>query len=919
MNWINRIFARRGIYGEFSEEIREHLEEKIEELVAGGMSRADATAAARREFGNVTLLEECGREVWQWPRLENFVMDVRYGLRQLRKNPGFTAVAVLTLALGIGANTAIFTVLNSVLLTNLPVQDPKQLVFLTNSDEQGMETGFADGVRDLLTYPEFQDLAARNQVFTGMLAVASESSELEVSVADGGQNQASGGEGAKATVSLASGSYFAVLGVQAIAGRTFTADVDKLRDANPVAVVSYGFWRGRLGGDPSVIGRKIRIRETSYEIIGVTPAQFHGETVGVAPDIWVPLSMQSEIYPGRDYLSLETKPFHKTEWLQVIGRLKAGVNLSQANASVNVVFQQMLQSQVGQMSDSDQKKFLNQRVAVTNGSRGASTLRGDFEKPLQILMGMVGLLLLIACANVANLLLARATARQREIAVRVAMGAGASRLFRQVLTESVLLAGIGGIVGLLLANWADNGLLWMVSGGGPSIPLDIHPDARVLGFTLGVSVLTGILFGLAPALRATNVDLNTVLKGTSRSVTGGAGRGGHAPMGKILVVGQIALSLLLLVVAGLFVHSFQKLAEVQLGYDRDHLVQFEVNPVSYGYRGPAITQVYKDLLARIEAIPGVRGASLSDNGILYGTDSNSPVAIEGAKPATGQEPDCHWDHVGPNFFSTTGIPILLGREIGVGDGGNAQRVGVINQTMERYYFGDENPIGRRITVMTTIGHWDFVVVGVAADSKHRSVREKPQRRFYVPFFNPIGEPRSAVMAVRTAGDPSAVTAEIRDAVRQTAANLPSVEMYNINHLVDDSLTTDRTITQLSGVFGALAVVLACIGIYGIMAYSVAGRTNEIGIRMALGAQRGHVLWMVLRETAILVFVGVAIGLPAVVAAGKLIASLLFGVTPADPLALSGAAMLMFLVAAISGYIPARRAMRVDPMVALRYE
>jgi predicted permease len=833
----------------------------------------------------------------------------------LAKNPGFTAVAVLTLALGIGANTAIFSVVNSVLIRNLPVRDPRQLIFLTNSDAQGMEQGFEDGDRDFLTYPEFQELSRNNQVLSGLAASASEGPKLSVGIDNEGQSS----EGAPARISLVSGSYFSVLGVDPILGREFTSDVDTVRDASPVAVISYSFWQERFEGDRAVLSRKIQIRGTSYDVIGVTPRQFNGETVGYSPDVWVPLSMQSEIYPGRDYLSLEPKPFHKIEWLQAIGRLKPGLDVARAKVSINLAFQQILQSQTGPMSAEERRTFLNQHLAVVEGGRGASTLRGDFSKALQILLAVVGLILLIACANVANLLLARSAARQKELAVRVAMGAGASRLFRQVLTESILLATIGAAFGLLLAHWADAALLRLVSGGPNPIPLDVRLDSRILAFTLGLAVLTGILFGLAPALRAARVDLSSVLKGTSRGIANSGSRAGQVPVGKILVVAQVALSLLLLVVAGLFLRSFQNLAAVQIGYDSDHLLLFSVSPLSYGFKGPRVAQLLKDMIERLDTVPGVRSASLMSNGLFGGGDSNSDIFVEGAKPKTVEAHDSRWDMVGPNFFSTTGIPILYGREIGPQDSGNGQRVGVLNQTAAHYYFGDVNPIGSRITVKTTLGPSDFVVIGVAADSKQGSVREKPQRRFYIPFFNPIGDASSANILVRTSGDPAAAVSAIRAAVKQTAANLPPIEVETMNERVSQSLATDRTITNLSGVFGPLAMILVCIGLYGVMSYAVAGRTSEIGIRMALGAQRGNVLWLIFRESLLLVLVGVAIGLPAIFGAGKWISSLLFGVKPADPTALALATALMFAAGILACYIPARRAMRIDPMVALRYE
>ncbi|MGH9410307.1 MAG: FtsX-like permease family protein, partial [Vicinamibacterales bacterium] len=544
----------------------------------------------------------------------------------------------------------------------------------------------------------------------------------------------------------------------------------------------------------------------------------------------------------------------------------------------------------------------------------------DFGKPLQILMAVVGLILLIACANIANILLARAAARQREISLRVALGAGARRLVRQVLTESVLLAAIGGAVGLLLAHWANTALLRMASSSSDQIRLDLHPDARILAFTLGVSLLTGVLFGLAPAFHATRVDLNSVLKGTSRSVAGTTARSGRVPAGKVLVIAQVALSLLLLVVAGLFVRSFRNLSATQLGYDRDHLLEFSVNPLSYGYTRAEIPALDKDILQRVAAIPGIRRASLTDNALMSGRDSTSHVAIKGRQPLSGDAALAHWDMVGPGFFSTAGIPILKGREITERDGGDTQRVGVINETMARTFFPNSDPIGQRALVHTTAGDAPFVIVGVARDSKQHTARDKAFPRFYVPFFNPIEDDTvAATILVRTAGEPSSFSSAIRETVGQAAPNLPRVSIETIDQRLSDSLVTDRMIAQLSGAFGMLAVILVCIGLYGIMAYATAGRTNEIGIRLALGAQRSGILWLVLRESLLLVLIGAAIGVPLVFGAGKWIATLLFGLQPVDALTLASAVGVMFVVGVFASYIPASRAMRVDPMVALRSE
>jgi predicted permease len=914
---------------EIVDELSQHLEDRYQELLASHQSEDTAFRGALDELEGEDLLTRGLKRVesdsYREPSIpgrsggnafEGILLDIRYAFRTLRKSPGFAAIAVLTLALGIGANTAIFTVINSVLLNNLPVKSPQQLVLLTNPDAQGGATGFNDGVRDWLTYPEFQDIAGNNTVFSGVLAASSSTTRKPAEPEGFGESA----EAAPADVKLVSGSYFSVLGVNPILGRTFTAEVDRLRDANPVTVITYGFWQERFAGARDVIGRKLRILKTTYTVVGVMPPQFHGETVGDNPGIFVPLTMQSEISPGHDYLTPETNHFSKTEWLQVIGRLKPGVSLAQARAAIDVEFQQMMQAQAAGMSAHDRQKFMKQSLPVTGGSRGASTLRGDFGKPLEILMAVVGLILLIACANIANILLARSAARQKEVAVRVALGAGGARLVRQMLTESILLAAIGGTVGLLFAAWAEATLLRMVSAGNGEVPLDLHPSGRILAFTLGISVLTAILFGLAPALRATRVDLNSVLKSAARGFSGASSRPGHMPIGKVLVVAQVALSLLLLAVAGLFVRSFRNLSQMNLGYDRGHLVQFTTDALTYGYQPAEINPVYEQILQRLRAIPGVRGASLSDNGLFSGTDSQDPFTLEGEGKARNDE-EAKFDLVGPDFFAAAGISILEGREIGPQDSGNGQHVGLINDTFARQFFPKSSPIGKRVVVHDSDGQFDFVIVGVAADSKHGGVREKPFPRFYVPFFNPPVQdrPTRATFVVRTFGNPSGVSSLIRAAVKNVAANLPPVATETLDQRVASSLVTDRMITELSGAFGALAIILVCIGVYGIMAYAVAGRTNEIGSRMALGAQRHDVLWLILRESLLLVCVGVATGVPFVFAAGKWISSLLFGVNAADPLAIALAGFLMFLVGIVACYVPARRAMNVDPIVALRYE
>jgi predicted permease len=846
--------------------------------------------------------------------LETLLQDLRYGLRMLVKSPGFTAVAVLTLALGIGANTAIFTVINAAVLRTLPVPNPQQLVVLSNPDDHGMHFGNETGDRDLLSYHEFEEFRDRNDIFSGIFAVGSSNFKKDVTIGSSG----AAGQTEPAVVSMVSGAYFSVLGVEPIIGRTFSSDVDKDRGANPVAVIGYNFWKRRFALSPTVLGEKIRVHQTPFEIIGVMPPGFSGETVGDSADFWVPLSMQAAVFPGRDFLTQKPGVMEEKMWLAVLARLKPGVTLAQANASINVLLQHVLEDQAGShLSAENRRELLNQKIVVRDGSKGLSTVRARFSEPLVMLMVVVGLVLLIACANVANLLLARAATRQREIAVRLALGAGRRRLIRQLLTESVLLAVIGGAVGLLFAQWGDALLVQLVSHSPLPVKLDLEPDLRMLGFTMAVTLMTGILFGLAPAFRASRLDLQPVLKATGQNIAGESGS--RMPTGKILVVSQVVFSLLLLVVAGLFLRSFQKLTSVDLGYGRENLLLFQVDPTASGYKGEATKRLFQQLLDTFKTIPGVRAATLSENGLFSHHESADPISIEGYTPKPGEDMDARFDQVGPGYFSTVGIPVLLGREIGPQDSGNGPRVGLINQTMARAYFPNTNPIGRRIHDTYPDNPADFEVVGVVADAKYNSLSEKTPKRFYAPAFNPIEPVGEVNYEIRTLGNPAAVASAIREAMKAADPTLLTPQIHTMDELIDGSLVRERMTTRLSTFFGFLALLLACIGLYGVMSYSVARRTNEIGIRMALGAQRGNVIWLVMRETLWMALIGVFIGVAAVLAVTRLIASMLFSVGATDPVAILIAVLVMLGVAALAGYIPARRASHVDPMVALHYE
>src|SRR5438445_943878 len=596
--------------------------------------------------------------------MANLWQDLRFALRILRKNSGLTVIATLTLALGIGANTAIFSVLDAVLLRSLPVPHHEELVALSDPDEHGSSFGSESGDRGLLAYSEFECFRDHNEVFSRIFAADSSLPQLEVTISD--SSSKTGAQKESARVRLVSGDYFATLGVIPAAGRFFTREVDRARGGSPIAVLSYAFWKQRFGLDPLTLGKTIQIRQTSFQIVGVTPPEFFGETVGAFPDLWVPMMMQDSIYPGRDLLTPSKDLTNMHTWLQVMARLKPGVTTEQGKASINVVFKGLLESKVGVSIPAEERRHsLDQRINLQRAARGSSVLREHFGEPLKILMAMVGFVLLIACANVANLLLARGAARQREFALRIAIGAGRARLIRQLLTEGLLIAVTGAAAGLLLAQWTDALLLRMVSGassGPPSIHLDLQPDARVLGFTVGVALLTTILFALIPSLNSTRLDLTPVLKSTP---TGTSSESSHRrfPAGKILVVKQIAVSVILLVSAGLFVRSLSKLGKVNLGYNRENLLIFRVDAAFGGYKGGAIPRFQLDLLRRISAIPGLRGATVSKDGLFSGSESADPIAVEGYTPKPDEEMHSRMDHVGPGYFSTLGIPILMGREI----------------------------------------------------------------------------------------------------------------------------------------------------------------------------------------------------------------------------------------------------------------
>jgi predicted permease len=838
--------------------------------------------------------------------MDSIWQDIRYGIRGLLKRPAFTAVALIILALGIGANTAIFTLINAVVLKPLPVNNPEELVLFNDKASEGTRTSDGDlnaGRWDLFSYASYRYFRERDSSFQELSAFRSGESRLSVRRTDAQPGQAA----ERASGHLVSGNYFAVLGVNAMQGRVLTND-DDLPAAHPAAVISNSYWEQKLNRDAQVIGKNILLNGTAFTIVGVMPPQFFGTRVRRSPDFWLPLAFQPQIELRRPYRDDNT-----VYWLNVIGRLKPGISIAQAQAGVNLELRQFLTEQSGsQLKDETRLAIQDSYVTLAPGARGLSGLRSFYSQALRMLMVIVALVLLIACANVGNLLLSRAAARQAEISLRQALGASRARLVRQLLTESLLLAFVGGIAGVILAQW---GVSLLVARLAATSPLDVKPDASVLLFTLGISFVSGVLFGIAPALRATKLDLTSALKEKSSQ-----GRKSRFNLGSALVVAQVAVSLILLVGAGLFARSLMKLQQEDLGFNRDNVLLASVDTRLAGYKPEELSALYRQLYERLSALPNVQSATIASFSPMSGTSTNSSVTVRGYTPSKGENMNVTDIFIGPDFSETLGVPLLMGRDIGLQDLPNSPKVGVINQSFARAFFGDQNPIGRRITFEGDSDKDDFEIVGVIGDSKYDSAKEKAERTVFRPILQVQDQQTfNNVFELRTAGDPLSLSAEVRSAIAQVNDKLPVLNLTSLRVQTDEALKQEKLIAQLVSFFGLLGLLLSCVGLYGIMAHAVVRRTNEIGIRMALGAERGHITWMVLRESLVLVGVGLIVGIPAAWAAANLISSQLYGVNPSDPVSLITAALALTTVAALAGYLPARKASRVDPLIALRYE
>jgi predicted permease len=876
---------------ELEEELRSHLEMAARDRIERGEAPERARSEARREFGDVGLIREVTQDKWGWRWLDELMQDVRYGLRMMRRSSGFCAVAILILALGIGANTAIFSLADGFLLKSLPAKDPQQLVFVSATRPDG--GSFGD-----FPYPVFEQLRDRANAFSGMFAW--DGSRVNVTV--DGQSEIIDGD-------FVSGNYFNVLGVDPLIGRLITADDDRA-GKTPVAVISYAYWKRQFAEGPAVLGKTIYVGPVAFTVIGVTSPQFFGRNVaGKSADAVLPMWLQPQ-------LGLKD---HDT--FDIMARIKPGVSVEQGRADLEVVYQQLLKANVAGIAGPAGGEARRQHILLKSSVHGYAQPTDNFATEIHMLAAVVGIALLIACVNVAGLLLARASSRRREIAVRVALGAGRGRLVRQSLSESLLLAMLGGALGLVMAKWAVAFVLKLLSYSYSPIPFELSLDFRVLAFTAAVSTLTGLFFGLAPALTGSRVELNAILKGSENGREGGLVRRGLA---KSLVAAQVALSLVLLMGAGLLLRSLKQLYAVNTGYERDQVLTMWVFPALNGYDHAREMSLYRELYEKLTATPGVESASLSRLMMVFG-DWNRDVWVLGAPQQQGSTQSqasrkVYCDPVGPGFFRTMGIGLLLGREFSPADSENSQKVTIVSESFARKFFPGENALGRRIGFDGAKSSGDVEIVGVVKDIRHRVDQDETREAAWIPYTQaPPDMLGQMVFLVRTAATPATIAPSIRSQAQSLDKTLPLSEIQREAAELDDYFGAWRSMGTLMGFFSGVALVLAALGLYGAMSYLVGRRRKELGIRLALGAQKRGILWMVLREAFIVLVAGIAVGVPFTAVAGRWIASMLFGVRAMDPATMASVLAVMAATALLAAYLPARRAMRVDPIVALRYE
>jgi predicted permease len=895
---IRALFSRQIVEADLDDELRFHLERQADKHARAGVPFEEALRRARIELGGIEQVREQTRDAWGVRFLESTSQDIAYAFRVLRKSPGFTAAVVLSLALGIGANTAIFTLMDTVMWRMLPVQNPESLLVVARQQAATLQTAF--------NYSQFR-LLKDNGSAADLAGYTT--APINVSV-DGPPEPSVQGQ-------LVTGDYFALLGVNPALGRAIGPEDDRVPNGHPVAMLSHGYWVRRFGGDRSVIGRTIHLSGAPFTIAGITPPEFYGVEIGTAPDLFVPIMMQPTVMPA--FENLLDNPINSRPWIQTIARTHPGVTPPQAAAAMDAPLKaqenQQRRGPKARVSSAPAKLVLAPATAI-------SALRRQFSQPLFVLLAIVGVVLLIACANTANLLLARAAARRPEFAMRLALGAGRPRLMRQLLVESVMLAGLGGLCGVLLARWATQLLVVYMSSGRTPIALDLTPNLRILVFTAAVSVLTGVLFGLAPTWRATRIDLAPALKNVRLSLTR------SLRPDRMLSIAQLALSLLLLIGAGVFVRSLQNLNGEDPGGERQRVVMLRVEPKGSDQRNiPGTTErldrTYLELIRRAHEIPHVRLASM---GQITPTAPSSNSAIP-VRMLSGEQVPVPVVMVYPDYFATVGIPFVSGRDFASGDlTSRAPAVCIVNESFARQVFGGEDPVGKPCVVDRRPGggaEEPYIIVGVVKDSPYNNPRGEARPLIYGTFLQTSTGRGQMVLHVRVTGNTGEAVQRIREQVAAVDPTMPMFDVHTLEEEMDGALVQQRLIAMLSSLFGGLALVLACVGLYGLLAFTVVQRKSEMGVRLALGAQRGDVAWLVTRDAMRLVGIGVAVGVPAALVAARLasnqISGLLFGLKATDPLTIGTAIVVLTSVAAFAAYFPARRASRLDPMQVLRTE
>ncbi|HZS53280.1 MAG TPA: ABC transporter permease [Bryobacteraceae bacterium] len=904
LNKLKNTFRRSAIERDASDELAWHLEQRTREYIDAGMSAEAACAEARKQLGNVTLIEEdtSDSDLFVW--LESLKREVFLAFRMLWRAPIVTAVAAISLALGIGANTVVFTLMKQVVLDYLPVPNPEQLVILHSQRPEEGHTS-SNGMDSSFSYPLYRDLdAATHNIFQGILAFYSINASFAAAT---DATETVHGE-------LVSGNFFRVLRVAPWRGRLFTASDDQTPGGNPIIVLGYGFWKQKFGSDPAVLNRTIRLNSRPYVVVGVAPPQFYGTDVSYRADIFVPMCMKTDVVPTN--YKLTDRLDH---WASLIGRLQPGVTAQQAAAALNVLYPHLRDQDLAYMKSPSAEfktNFAKKRIELTPGGKGFAGLRDQLSNPLRILMVMVGIVLFITVINVANLLVARCVARQREMAIRLSIGAGKAMLSRQLIIESLVLAALGGCAGVLIAYSCTPVLLRLLSFDLSSASISAHPDWRVLLIAAGVTFAAGFAFGLLPAWQSTRTDVASSLKNENSY----GHTGGSVWLRRTLVVGQIALSLMLVTAAILFTRSLQNLKNVNVGFNTTHLIKFAVNPLQAGYSLPRIKSFGENLRQQLAALPGIESAAIATVPVLEDDDEGGDVTVEGATVLSGEEETRNHalrNFVSPGYFSTMQIPLIAGRQFRPSDL-DASNVAIVNQTFVNHFLPGKNLVGMHFGRGSGRAKLDQTIIGVVADSKHSTIREQVKPFTYFPY---LASDRLAALTfyVRTRSADEAVMPEIRALVHHVDSSLPINDLSSMSAVIDESLFVERSLGFLSIGFALLATLLAIVGLYGVMAYSVTRRYRELGIRMAIGASPKLVLSMVLRESIYLGIVGVLCAIPCVIASASYVRSALYGVQPNSPSSWLAAAALLLTVALLAGFVPAWNAARIDPHAALRVE